>query len=481
MTYSAAATDVEDNPDPTPSCSHASGSTFALGTTTVNCSVTDLGGLSASGSFTVSVQDTTPPSMSLPSDITAEATGPSGAVVNYSASANDLVDGAVAVSCSPASGSTFALGTTPVSCSATDARGNSASGSFNVTVQDTTPPTITLFSRLPAANGNGWNNSDVAVTWSCTDLVGVVSALVSQTVSTEGAGQSATGTCTDTSGNSASATVNDINIDKTAPTVSASVSPAPNANGWNNTDVTVSFSGSDGLSGIASCSSPVTLSSEGAGQSASGSCTDLAGNSASATASGINIDKTAPSVSLVGSPADGGVYYFGFVPAASTCSASDVLSGLDGVCSVSGYGTGVGSHIITASALDKAGNSASASVSYTVLAWELKGFYQPVDMGKLNIAKNGSTVPLKFEVFAGLTELTNTSIVSTFVQKLTCGTGIATDDIENYATGGTSLRYDTIGGQFIFNWQTPKLAGSCYRVTLTTADGSNISADFRLK
>ncbi|HXQ34194.1 MAG TPA: PxKF domain-containing protein, partial [Anaerolineales bacterium] len=92
------------------------------------------------------------------------------------------------------------------------------------------------------------------------------------------------------------------------------------------------------------------------------------------------------------------------------------------------------------------------------------------------------TVPLKFEVFAGSTELTSITIVQAFVQKESClNLTPLTDDIENYATGSTSLRYDTTGGQFIFNWQTPKQVGACYHVTLTTADGSTIPADFKLK
>jgi hypothetical protein len=115
-------------------CSPVSGATFALGTTTVTCSALDRAGNTAKGSFAVTVQDTTPPVLTLPTPITAEATGPGGAVVTYTASANDLVDGAVTPSCAPASGSAFALGTTTVSCSASDTRGNTASGSFTVMV-----------------------------------------------------------------------------------------------------------------------------------------------------------------------------------------------------------------------------------------------------------------------------------------------------------------------------------------------------------
>src|SRR6185436_6681955 len=70
---------------------------------------------------------------------------PSGAAVTYgAASASDLVDGSLAASCSPASGSTVALGTTTGNCSATDAHGNTGSNSFSVTVQDTTAPVVTV-------------------------------------------------------------------------------------------------------------------------------------------------------------------------------------------------------------------------------------------------------------------------------------------------------------------------------------------------
>ncbi len=116
-------------------------------------------------------------------------------------------------------------------------------------------------------------------------------------------------------------------------------------------------------------------------------------------------------------------------------------------------------------------------------AWTLNGFYRPVDMsGTLNIVKGGSTVPLKFEVFAGPTELTDTSVVKSLTQtKIACETSAPTDVIEVTTTGGTSLRYDTTDGQFIQNWKTPKLPGNCYQVTMTTQDGSSLSALFKLK
>ena len=131
----------------------------------------------------------------------------------------------------------------------------------------------------------------------------------------------------------------------------------------------------------------------------------------------------------------------------------------------------------------------SDSKNFQILPWTLNGFFQPVDMSPLapttivwNTVKNGSTVPLKFEVFAGSTELTDTSVIAaTFTKQIACASG-TDDNVEVLATGATSLRYDPTGiGQFIFNWQTPKKPGQCYQVTMTTLDGSSLSAYFKLK
>ena len=83
--------------------------------------------------------DVTPPTIDSIADITAPATQPGGATVTFATSATDNTDGALPVTCSPASGSLFAVGTTPVTCSATDAAGNSVSTSFTVTVTTGTP------------------------------------------------------------------------------------------------------------------------------------------------------------------------------------------------------------------------------------------------------------------------------------------------------------------------------------------------------
>ena len=168
VTYAASASDPDDAVI-SQSCSPASGDTFALGITTVKCTATDTHGNIGTATFIVTVVDTTPPVLTLPSDIIVSATSTSGAEVSFVVTANDLVDGPRPVICSPASGSTFSIGTTTVNCSAIDSNDNTATGSFKVTVDDA-PPVLTIPSDMTvtATNASGAVVSFVA---SANDLV----------------------------------------------------------------------------------------------------------------------------------------------------------------------------------------------------------------------------------------------------------------------------------------------------------------------
>jgi hypothetical protein len=150
------ATDTVDGTIPA-TCSPASGSTFPIATTTVTCDAHDAHGTAAAQkTFTDTGRATQPPTITPPGDVTAEATSSAGAVVSYSApTASDAVDGTVAANCLPASGTTFHLGDTTVTCNATDAHGNHATPkTFKVTVQDTTAPAFgAVGDRTVEANG----------------------------------------------------------------------------------------------------------------------------------------------------------------------------------------------------------------------------------------------------------------------------------------------------------------------------------------
>src|SRR5438876_1055307 len=116
-------------------CSPMSGSGFAIGTTGVTCIATDPSGNQASATFRVTVLDQEPPALTMPADFAVNATSPSGAVVSYVVSASDNV-AVASLTCSPTSGSGFAIGTTGVTCMATDPSGNEARATFRVTVLD---------------------------------------------------------------------------------------------------------------------------------------------------------------------------------------------------------------------------------------------------------------------------------------------------------------------------------------------------------
>jgi hypothetical protein len=472
----------------------------------------------APATFTVNVSPATPtntpPSLTI-TGVSSGGTYEKGAVPAAVCNVTDAEDGnstfPATLSAITGPNAADGLGSQTASCSYTDAGGLMASSSVMYDIVDLSPPVISYVLNPPSPDGNnGWYMSAVTLMWTVTDSESPnslqLTGCVDQSITADQT--EITYSCSATSAGGSSGPV-DVSIkrDATAPTISGSRSPAANAYGWNNTDVMVSFTCDDNLSGVASCGPDQTLSNEGAGQSAAGTAVDEAGNSAYTSVTGINIDKTAPSVSLVGGPADGASYSFGSVPAVPTCSASDALSGLVGSCSVSGYGTAVGTHTVTASATDMAGNSSSATSTYTVDPWYLSGFYQPVGLpnsfvvaapGMLptansstvwNSVKSGSTVPLKFHVFTanGGNEITTVSGAFNSsnpfsVLKITCSSNTNEDAVEFTTTGGTSLRYDAVEGQFIQNWQTPsKQAGSCYRTSLKTMDGSYLVAFFKLK
>lgn len=146
-----------DNIDPTPIITNDSPAAFPLGSTTVTWTATDSSDNSSNATQIITIQDTTPPTISTPDNITTETIGTNSTVSFTLPTADDLVDNTLDISCIPASGTLFSLGNTTVTCTATDDSANTATSTFTVTViQVAIPVTIDI---KPGSDPNCFNNN----------------------------------------------------------------------------------------------------------------------------------------------------------------------------------------------------------------------------------------------------------------------------------------------------------------------------------
>jgi YVTN family beta-propeller protein len=470
------------DPEPQVSASHASGSYFPIGQTMVVVTASDAAGNSSSASFTITVVDTIPPALQVPPDIRVEALGPSGAVATWPATATDVVDGQVAVSCSPASGSAFPFGTSPVTCSATDAAGNISAASFTITVIDTTPPALQVPGNITV---EATGPSGAPATWSATatDLVGQVTVSCSPASgATFRVGTSPVNcTATDGAGNTSTASFTITVIDTTPPALQL---PG---------NITVEATGPSGALAAWSATAvdlvdrSVTVSCLPASGSVFGitttavSCSgrDAHGNTATGTFSVTVRDTTPPTLSPVVSPNP--VLLYG--TATVDPRAADATSGLASQSCGALVTNSVGAKSVTCTATDKAGNTNTVSASYSVIyLWT--GFFQPVDnVPTLNVVKAGSAIPVKFGL-GGDQGLSIFAAGNPLSRAITCDTFAPVDDIEQIVTsaGGSSLSYDPVSGQYIYVWKTDKAwALTCRQLVLKLVDGTEHVANFKLK
>ena len=151
-----------------------------------------------------------------------------------------------------------------------------------------------------------------------------------------------------------------VKVDRTAPSITHTISPEPNGDLWNNSDATVHFICGDATSGLDSCTADRVVSAEGAGTEVVGTAVDVAGNSASDTAT-VNLDKTKPTISgSADRSANLNGWYDADVTVSFTCA--DSLSGVVSCQDPSTLSQGADQKV-TGSAADKAGNSRSTEVT----------------------------------------------------------------------------------------------------------------------
>jgi predicted metallo-beta-lactamase superfamily hydrolase len=401
-TFSASASDNLDG-SITPTCSPASGANFPVGTTTVTCSATDAHGNTGTASFhvTVTLVDTTPPVVTAPADLVREATSGAGAVVTFSATATDNLDGALTPSCAPASGSTFPLGATTVSCSATDAHGNTGTDTFKITIRDTTAPVVTapadITTTTTATSGksvtfsaSASDNIDGSITPTCSPASGANFPVGTTTV---------TCSATDTHGNTGTDSfhVTVTLVDTTPPVVTAPADISTTTTVSSGKSVSFSASATDNLDGPrpTTCNPASGANFPVGTTTVTCSATDTHGNTGTDSfhVTVTLVDTTPP---VVTAPADITREATSGAGAVVTFSAT-ATDNLDGALTPScppGSGSTfpLGATTVTCSATDAHGNTGTDSFKITITDTTSPVVHVPGDITAEATATDGATV-----------------------------------------------------------------------------------------
>jgi hypothetical protein len=445
-TYSPTATDAVDGVVSV-NCIPASGTRFQLGTTAVQCTASDSSGNTTQTSFYVTVRDTTAPALNLPSDITTPGTG--STIVNFSATASDIVSGSVPVNCSPASGSSFSLGTTVVQCTATDGSNNTAQASFNVTVA-----------------GNTGTGSSVSV--QPVDSTTGAPAPVTLTFSQVNGGGTTTVT---SSGNNPSGQPLPSQFKVGNPptyyelATTAQFTPPVtvcfqypegayhnennlrlmhfNGSAWQ--DITTSLNTqTNTICGVTNSFSPfVTAEVDQPPQLTSP--TPIAVTATTSSGASVSYNK----------------------PAAT----DDFDSTVPVNCTPqSGSNFPLGKTTVVCTATDSAGNTTTKSFDITV-TYSWSGVLDPINADGSSIFKLKSAVPVKFRLTGGSAGVTN-AVARLYVSKMSNGV-VGTEleaDSNVAATSGNLFLYDG-GGQYHFNWDTKGQSVGTYQLRIDLGDG----------
>ncbi|HET9909844.1 MAG TPA: HYR domain-containing protein, partial [Anaerolineales bacterium] len=445
VTYASPTTsDIVDGAG-TATCSPASGTTFAIGNTTVTCNATDSNGNAAvATTFVVHVVDTTAPVINPHADVFVPATSALGAIVNYSTpTTTDAVDGAGVANCTPASGSQFAIGNTTVTCNATDSHGNAAvPTSFVVHVVDTAAPVI---------------DGHLDVTVEATSAAGAIATYTSPTTSdvvdgpgvatcSPGSGTffvfgdtTVTCTATDSNGNAATPTTFIVHVvDTTAPSIASHADVTAEATSASGASVTYTNPTTSDIvdgTGVASCS-PASGSTFALGNTTvTCTATDSHGNSASSTSFVVHVvDSTAP---VISAQADISVFIDNLIGTIVSYSAPTTSDAVDGPgtasCSpFSGTFFSLGDTLITCNASDSQGNAAQP-VTFTVHVVYQPGAPAPTTETTRN-PQSGLSIP----VTSGLLDLDCLTVINSF------GVQVTFHNLCDYQAAVTEAPADTL-------------------------------------
>ena len=359
-----------------------------------------------------------------------------------------------------------------------DNAGNEATFSTPPVNIDRVAPVVNyLVSGTPG--NDGWYTSDVQVVWQvfkAPENILAQTGCQNSTVNTDTSG--VTFSCIVASGAGTTSSSVTIKRDATPPVLTfGTPSPAPNTNGWNKTNVSIPFTRSDALSGVASTSttSPLVLSTEGANVTGQVVVTDLAGNSATFTSVPRNLDKTAP-VAEMNTPEDGATYgFYQDVAADFWCTDTLLVSCTAPTANGALINTrtaGTLSYKITAK--DSVYTTTHTHTYSVESTFDFDGFLSPASAAPtLNLVTRGALVPIRWRLPDGRGGfVTNpASFSSATVGSLTCG-GASSVPLNETASGPAGIGFDTATGSFVYNWQTSASWTGCRKLSIKLKDNS---------
>jgi Regulator of chromosome condensation (RCC1) repeat len=342
---------------------------------------------------------------------------------------------------------------------------------------DATPPVIDAFVHGEQRRGEGWYTGDVTIDWPVFDPESPVTSTTGcepVTLASDAIGASFT--CTATSNGGTSSKTVTVKRDATAPVIVAAANTAPNATGWYNHGVEVTFSCSDATSGIEHCEDRMEwLDGEGTLTSNPHPALDVAGNDAISNVVTVKIDHTPPTLAPTVSSST--LLLNG--TATASANGNDALSGI-AAQSCDPLATGsVGDKTVDCTAIDRAGNPAGGSAGYRVV-YGFAGFTTPVQNPPvLNVFKAGRSIPLRWRVVdaqgAPVTNLASATVTATTIS---CPS--ATENRISTYGGGSSQLQNLGNGYYQLDWMAASsLRGYCRRLDLNLGDGQSHPAQFK--
>ncbi len=359
------------------SLTNDSPASFPLGMTTVTWTVSDTSGNSASATQTITVNDTTPPVIISPDDITIESTGSGGTLVSIGdAIVSDIIDVSSVTNDSP---ELFQLGETIVTWNATDIHGNMATDTQIIEVVDTTPPSITAPPNVLVEAVDPLSNpADIGMP-EVSDLVSMVLFVNDSPESFPIGDTIITWTATDMAGNIASATQTVSVVDTTASEIIPPENIVVEATSENQNIIEIGVPIVQDHVGVVSITNDSPESFPVGDTIITWTATDAAGNTVTATQTVSVVDTTAPKLSIPQSITVEATSQYGNIVDYGSATASDVV-GVTSIANDAPVTFPLGLTSITWTATDAAGNNATATQTVSVVDTTTPEIIPPVNI-----------------------------------------------------------------------------------------------------